>query len=254
MTDAVADGTDGHGAFQHAGANALARHFQQAEMGDVADLDSCPVVLQAFLQLALDRPVVAFFLHVDEVDDNEACKIAQAQLPGNFFCGFQIGLQSGCLDGMFTRRLAGVDVDRHQRFGLVDDQIAAGLQRYLRGYHLLQLAFDAVARKDRLIALVEFHILLMARHEHVHETAGFLITGFAGNDDLADILVVQVADRALDQAAFLVDQDRCGGGEGQIADVVPQPHQIIEIALDLFLLAGGPGGAQDDAHALGHVE
>ncbi len=50
---------------------------------------------------------------------------------------------------MFARRAAGVDVNRNQRFGLVDDDIATGLQRYLRLQHAVELRLDAIARKDR---------------------------------------------------------------------------------------------------------
>ena len=81
-----------------------------------------------------------------------------------------------------------------------------------------------------------------------------LVTGFAGDLDLVDLLVVEVAQRALDQRAFLVDE---GGGlrlQGQVAHGLPHPDQIFEVALDFGLGAGGAGGAQDDAHALGHVE
>src|SRR5260370_31710226 len=66
---------------QHAGANALPRHFEQAEMRDAPDLDSGTVLPQALTELALDRAVVALLVHVDEVDDDQARQVAQAQLP-----------------------------------------------------------------------------------------------------------------------------------------------------------------------------
>ena len=112
-------------------------------MRDAADLDAGAVVLQMILQTLLDGAVVAVFFHVDEVDDDEAGKVAQAQLTRDFFGGFEVRLECGILDRMFTGRAAGVDVDRHQRFGLVDDDVAAGLQRYLRHQHAVELGFDA---------------------------------------------------------------------------------------------------------------
>ena len=57
---------------------------KQAEMRDAADLDARAVVLQRFLQPALDRAVVALLVHVDEVDDDQAGEIAQAQLARDF--------------------------------------------------------------------------------------------------------------------------------------------------------------------------
>ena len=54
--------------------------------------------------------------------------------------------------------------------------------------------------------------------------------------------------------AFLVDQRRRDRLQRQLADVLPQPQQVFEVALDLGLGALGAGGAEDDAHALRHVE
>ena len=94
----------------------------------------------------------------------------------------------------------------------------------------------------------------VARHQHAHEVLGLAIAVLAGDQDLVDVLVVEVAHRALDQAAFLVDEGRGGRLQRQAADVLPQPHQIFVVALDLRLGAAFAGGAQDHAHALRHFE
>src|SRR3978361_834569 len=85
-------------ALQHAGANALARHFQQAARRDGPDLASRAVLPQAIAELALDRAVVALLVHVDEVDDDQAREVAQAQLPRTFLGGLQAGLARGIPD------------------------------------------------------------------------------------------------------------------------------------------------------------
>ena len=137
-------------AFQHAGADALARHFHQAEMRDAADLDAGAVVLEAFLQPALDRAVVALLVHVDEVDDDQAGEVAQPELARDFLGRLEIGLERGVLDVVLARGAAGVDVDRDQRLGLVEHDVAAGAQLHDRREHGVELAFDAVAREQRL--------------------------------------------------------------------------------------------------------
>ena len=81
-----------------------------------------------------------------------------------------------------------------------------------------------------------------------------LVAGFAGDLDFVDFLVVEVAQRALDQRAFLVDEGRGLRLQRHVAHGFPHPDQIFEVALDLGLGARGAGGAQDDPHALGHVE
>ena len=94
----------------------------------------------------------------------------------------------------------------------------------------------------------------MRGHQHLHEVAGFLVAGFAGDLDFVDFLVVEIAQRALDQRSLLVDEGRGLRLQGHVADGFPHPDQIFEVALDFRLGARGARGAQDDAHALGHVE
>ena len=199
----------GHrGGFEHAGADALARHFQKAERRDAADLDAGAVVLQAFVQLLLDGAVVALLLHVDEVDDDEAGKIAQAKLAGDFLGRLEVGPERGVLDVVLAGRAARVDVDRDQRLGRVDDEIAAGFQRHVVREHRVELRLDAELGEERLRIAVGLDDLGMARHEHAHEVLGLAVAVLAGHHDLVDVLVVEVADGALDQRAFLVDQGR----------------------------------------------
>src|SRR3569832_1505284 len=88
------------GAFEHTGANALARHFEQAEMRDASDLNSRAVLAQAIGQLAFDRAVVALLVHVDEFDDDQSGEVALSELSCDFFRGLQIGLERGVLDVM----------------------------------------------------------------------------------------------------------------------------------------------------------
>ena len=108
-------------ALKNAGADALARHFQQAEMRNPANLDARAIVLQRILEASLDRAIVAAFLHVDEIDHDQPGEIAQAQLPRDFVGRLEIGAQRRVLDIVLAGRAARVDVDRDQRLGLVDD-------------------------------------------------------------------------------------------------------------------------------------
>ena len=48
------------------------------------ELDAGAIEAQSVLQSALDVAVVAPLLHVDEVDDDQAGEVAQAQLAGDF--------------------------------------------------------------------------------------------------------------------------------------------------------------------------
>ncbi|EGP07439.1 hypothetical protein CSIRO_3172 [Bradyrhizobiaceae bacterium SG-6C] len=242
------------GAFQHAGTDALTRHFQQAEMRDAPDLDARAILPQAVAQLAFDRAVVALLIHVDEVDHDQARKIAQAELARDFLGGFKIGLERGVLDVVLAGRAARVHVDRDQRFGLVDDDVAAGAQRYRGREHRVELAFDAHPREQRLAVAILFHRADIARHQHLHEIARLVEAGFTGHENFVDFLVVEIAQRTLDERAFLVNEGRRLRLERGVADGFPHPDKVFKVALDFRLGAGGACGAQDDPHALRHVE
>ncbi len=75
-------------------------------MRDAADLDAGTVALQRFLQLAFDRTVVAAFIHIDEVDHDQAGKVAQSELAGDLDRRFRVGLARGVFDRMLARRAA----------------------------------------------------------------------------------------------------------------------------------------------------
>ena len=251
---AVAMGADDAGAFKHAGAHALARHFEQAKMRDAANLNAGAVVLERFLDATLDGAVVAVLLHVDEIDHDEARKVAQSQLPRDFVRCFKIGAKRSVFDIVLAGRAARVHVNRDQRFGLVDDDVAARFQRYLRGEHRIELGLDAHMRKQRLGLGPGFDVAHVAGAQHTHVIARFLEALRAGDDNLVDLLAVKVADRALDERAFLINEAGRTGFKRQRADGFPHAQEIFKIATHFRLGAGGAGGAQNNAHALGHLQ
>ena len=223
-------------------------------MRDPANLDARAVILERILDPAFDGAIVAALFHVDEVDDDEAGKIAQAQLAGDFISRLQIGAQRRVFNIMFAGRPARIDVDGDQRLGLVDDDIAAGLQGHDIGEHGVKLGLGARLGEERLQFAMRLNILGMARHEHAHEVLGLAVAILAGHDHFVDVLVVEVADGALDQRAFLVDEAGCGGFQRQFAHRLPHAQEIFEVAADLGFRAGGTGGAQDNAHAFRHFQ
>ena len=84
---AAAPRTDFSGQLLQGGAQPLARHLHEAELGDAADLHPGAVRLQSLAHGVLHRLLVFGARHVDEVDDDQAADVAQAQLPGHFLGG-----------------------------------------------------------------------------------------------------------------------------------------------------------------------
>ncbi len=72
--------------------------------------------------------------------------------------------------------------------------------------------------------------------------------------DRVDVAGEDIADRADDHVAFLVDIHRAGGLLDAADDHFPEPQQVGEVAGEFFLGAFGAGGADDEADALGRVE
>ncbi len=119
-------------------------------------------------------------IHVDEIHYDNAAQIAQPNLPHDFLDGIGIGFN----DGIFqARRLADIfariDVDRHQRFRLVDHDVAAGFQPDFGAQRLLQLLRHIELVENRRGARVKFdardHGRLEALDETQHALVDFLV-------------------------------------------------------------------------------
>src|SRR5262249_40513891 len=150
---------------EQARALALPRHLDQAQIGHRERLGARAVLAQLRAQLLQHRSLVALDLHVDEVDDDDAADVAQAQLPRDLARGFDVGAEDGLLLVLLAGEASGVDVDRHQRLGVVDADVATLLEPHLALERLLDLRLDLVVVEDRIASLVELDaIAQLGRH------------------------------------------------------------------------------------------
>ena len=239
---------------QHAGAQTLSRHFQKAKGRNAANLNAGAVGLELVFQALFDGKIVATLIHVDEIDDDETRQIAQADLPGDLFGGFEIGLERRFLDRAFLGGAARVHIDGHQRLGDADDDVAARFELNGRVEHVGQIALDLVARKQRRGVGIGFHVLGVGRHDHLHEVLGVAIACLAFDQNLVDLAGVEIADGTVDQIALFIDRRGRDGFQRQVADLFPLPLEIFVIALDLGLGALAARGADDQARALRHID
>ena len=120
--------------------HALAGQDHEAELVHGKDLRRRAVAPQLLLERGHHLLAALPLLHVDEVDDDDAAQVAQADLAHDLLHRLQVGLEDRLLEVLLARVAAGVDVDRHQRLGLVDDDVAARLQPDLGAQRALQLA------------------------------------------------------------------------------------------------------------------
>ena len=247
-------GTDLLAGLAERGAQALAGHLQQAEARDAPDLHARAVHLEGVAQAVLDGALVLRGRHVDEVDDDQAAEVAQAELAGDLVGGLEVGVERGLLDVAALGGARRVDVDGRQGLGVVDDHGAARGQTHLALEGRLDLALDLIAVKEGDAVLVELELTQVVRHHLLDEVPGLVVDRLVVDDDLADVGAEIVAQRADDDVAFLIDEDRgleLGLG---LLDRLPELEQVVHVPLELFGAAADAGGAHDHAHALGDVE
>ncbi len=236
--------------FAQRGTQPLAAHFHQAELADRAELHAGAVLAQGIAQPVLDFAAVAAFFHVDEVDHDQAAQVAQAHLARHFVGRFQVGTRGGFLDVAAADRACRVHVDRDQRFGVVDhDRTTAG-QLHHAGIGRFDLVFDLEAREQRRIVAVALDAGRVFGHHVRHELLCLVVHVIGVDQDVADVMVEIVADRADHQRRFLVDQERALAALGGAVDGVPELEQVVQVPLQLGCAAADAGGARNDAHAV----
>ena len=154
--------------------------------------------------------VAALRIHVDEVDDDQAGQVAQPQLTGDFVGGFEVGAERRFLDVAFAGHSAGVDVDRDERFRRVDHQIAAGSNFTIGLYMAASWASTWLRREQRLRRRIppELYPRAWLGISMRMNSCAALQPSSPSTSDLLDIVGIKVADGALDEVAFFVDQ--CG--------------------------------------------
>src|SRR5436853_275054 len=91
-------------------------------------------------------------LHVDEIHDDDAAEVSEAQLARDRLRRLEVGLEDRVVEVARADEAAGVDIDRRQRLGLVDDQVAARLQLDALLERLLDLVVDVEQVEDRPLA------------------------------------------------------------------------------------------------------
>ena len=94
----------------------------------------------------------------------------------------------------------------------------------------------------------------MARHDHFHELFCRAVAVLAFNKHFVDLAAVKIADRALDEVAFLINLRWRDGFQRQFADLLPHALQVFVVAFDLGFGALGSGSPNDQARTLRHVD
>ena len=133
----------------HGGANAftvaLAGHLHQAKLRDRQDVGLGLVAAQTIPHPVVNLLAVAPGFHVNEIKHDESAHVAKAKLPRDFLSSFEVHFQDQCVLIFAAFMTAGVHVNRHERFGFINDDGAAALQIHLSREGVFQLLADVEA-------------------------------------------------------------------------------------------------------------
>ena len=129
------------------------------------------------------------YTHLDQ-----AAEVAQTKLACQFFGCFHVGAEGGFLDVGALRCTTGVDIDRNQGFGMIDDDGATGGQIDLADEGGFDLVFDLETREQRHIVAIALDAIDVARHHRAHEGAGLLVNLVSVDQDFTDFRLEIVAD------------------------------------------------------------
>src|SRR5262249_8570481 len=136
-------------------ARPLARHLHEPELRDAEHLRARLVLPHRLLEGVVDLLPVGGLFHVDEVDDDDAADVAQPELVDDLLRRLEVRLENGLFLVLLADVAAGVDVDRGERLGLVEDEVATRLEPDPALEGARELRLDAVLVEDRREALVE---------------------------------------------------------------------------------------------------
>ena len=251
---AGAGGTIAEDALAQGRPDPLTRHLHQSEGACAQDFRPRPIPLHGIVKRLLHSPAIALAPHVDEIVDDHAAEIAQAELAGDLLGRDQIHLIGVFLGRFLRAEAARIHVDGHQGLGLIDHDRTAALERNLPLVDPADLLFEPVAVEERFLALVELQPRGILRHHQLKEFPGPLIGCRLVDQDSPHILREHVTDGADDHVAFLIDIDRRGILPHPPHNRLPQPQQIRHVAGHLGLGPLGARRAHHKPHSLGWLQ
>ena len=234
------------------GANSLPGHLDQPERADPQDLGSSPIALQALAQLPLDAAAMALITHVDEVVNDHAAEVTQADLTSDFpSCGHVdlVGVLLGI--GVGVAEVPAVDIDGDQSFGLVDDERTTSGERHAAALDAADFFFDLVLQEDRFTAFVELDAVDVPGHDDVHELASPLESRRFVDLNRLDITRVDVANGPGNHVGLFVDHPRPFQLLQPFDQRLPESQQVVHVAMQVLGRAIDPCGADDEAQPLG---
>ena len=165
----------------------------------------------------------------------------------------QVDLEHRLLEVALAHVLAGIDVDGHEGLGVVDDDVAAGLEPDPSPQRLLDLALDAGGLEDRRVLVPLLDPGSELGHELGGELEALLVGGGAVHQELLDLGREEIAHHPEGDVHLRVEQGRRLGRLGARQDLGPEPAQELDVGGQLLLpLALRDGPDNESPRLRGH--
>src|ERR1700687_3677887 len=104
---------------------ALARPSHKAELSDPVHRHPSAVARERLAEFSQHGVPVLFGVHIDEIDDDDATEVAHSELACDDLRRLEVVLEYRVVKTAPADEAACIDVDCGERFGLVDNEIAA---------------------------------------------------------------------------------------------------------------------------------
>src|SRR5215218_6029157 len=247
----VAGGAGLREAVEQAARDALAGHLDQAEGRHLHDLALGLVPDQGGPEAVDHGLLVALEQHVDEVDDDDAADVAQAELADDLVGRLQVVGDHRLLEVGLADELAGVDVDDRHGLGAVDHDRAARGQPDLALQGLVDLLDHPVVLEHRQLALVLVQLGQQVGGDLGEVLLDPLVELVAVDDQLDEVGRENVADDPHHQLGLGVDGGRGAGLPGLALDCLPAGLEAGQVGAEVVGAGALGGGADDQAETLG---
>src|ERR671912_148633 len=248
---AVAGGAGLGEAVEQAAGDALAGHLDQAERRHLHHLALGLVPDQGGPEAFDHGLLVALEQHVDEVDDDDAADVAQAELADDLVGRLEVVGDHRLLEVGLADELAGVDVDHGHGLGAVDHDRAARGQPDLALKGLVDLLDHPVVLEHRQLALVLVELGQQVGRDLGQVLLDPLVEVVAVDHQLDEVGGEDVADDPNDQLGLGVDDGRGAGLLGLALDRLPAGLEPGQVGAEVVGAGALGGGADDQAEALG---
>ena len=124
-------------------------------------------------------------------------------MPANLFGGFEVGLDDGGFQVLLRLVPAGIDINRDERFGLVDADVAAAFQPDLPAERVLDLFLDVELCENRRRLGVKLASATRQPADLANHVADLFVARLTVNKDAVNFLGEEVAHGAFEEARFL---------------------------------------------------